>query len=128
MSSLKILGLTDNYYRHIPSSIGKLTNLDSLYLSGIGNGILNVPEALGNLKKLKNLDLTNCNLTEVPEWIREMPNIQLLNLTSNKIKQLPKWFCELTNLNTLYLSRNLLQEYPEVLEGMNVLELHIDEM
>lgn len=73
-----------NGIRKIPASIGKLKNLQFLY---IANGKFEGFEQgtdLSGLEKLTDLEIYNCpSMTKIPEELQQLPNLQSLNIASN---------------------------------------------
>ncbi len=62
------------------------------------SNISHLPESIGDLIFLKELDLTHCNLSSLPESIGNLQNLIELELFGNKLKSLPE---SIKNLNSL---------------------------
>lgn len=73
-----------NGIRKIPASIGKLKNLQFLY---IANGKFEGFEQgtdLSGLEKLTDLEIYNCpSMTKLPKELEQLPNLQSFNLANN---------------------------------------------
>jgi len=95
---------------NIPNSIENLSELNSLYLSGLS--ITTLPENIGSLTSLYTLDLANNSLQELPSSITNLNNLHYLNLSNNQLVELPENIGNLMNLSYLDLSDNTLQELP----------------
>ncbi|XP_047978221.1 probable LRR receptor-like serine/threonine-protein kinase At3g47570 [Salvia hispanica] len=93
----------------LPSSIGNFsTSLLRLYISGcvlVGE----IPDHIGNLTNLNNLDLTGNDLSGfVPTTIRGMLRLQGLSLSQNKLQgPLPDNLCDMPELSHLKLGKTL---------------------
>ncbi|KAL1545016.1 non-specific serine/threonine protein kinase [Salvia divinorum] len=94
----------------LPPSIGNFsTSLRRLYISGcmlIGE----IPDHIGNLTDLNNLDLTDNDLSGfVPTTIRGMLRLQGLSLSKNKLQgPLPDNLCDMPELSHLKLGQTLI--------------------
>ncbi len=102
------LGLYSNSLSgSIPTEIGNLTNLISLYL---GNNSLSgsIPTEIGNLTNLRNLGLSNNSLSgSIPTEIGNLTNLISLWLSNNNLSgSIPTEIGNLTNLISLWLSNN----------------------
>lgn len=66
----------------LPEEIGNLTNLEYLYIAN--STIESIPSSVKNLSSLTDLEIYNCpHLTEFPMAITEMPELVSLNLSNN---------------------------------------------
>jgi Leucine-rich repeat (LRR) protein len=94
----------------LPDSIGNLTNLTELDLTS--NRLTSIPQSIRNLTNLTELDLSNNQLTSIPEWIGNLTNLTYLSLSNNQLTSIPEWIGNLTNLTKLDLStaRSLILE------------------
>lgn len=92
----------------IPSSLGNLTDLNTLDLSR--NNLTNIPSSLGNLTNLTSLNLSENKLTgSIPSSLGSLTNLTSLDLSFNSLTgSIPLWLSNLTGLNTLDLSSNKL--------------------
>jgi len=99
----------NNLKGNIPSSIGNLTNLESLKL--FFNQIEGtIPSEIGNLTKLKVLDLNSNNLVgQIPSSIGNLSQLNELLVSSNNLDgELPEEISTLTNLTSLVVFDNQL--------------------
>uniref|UniRef100_A0A2P2Q2Y5 Lrr receptor protein kinase n=1 Tax=Rhizophora mucronata TaxID=61149 RepID=A0A2P2Q2Y5_RHIMU len=93
----------------IPASLGNLTRLSALYLSG--NGLAgSIPAALGQLKHLAVLDLSmNLLAGSIPAGFALLGNLSRLDLSSNYLSgSIPSGIGNITGLHFLNLSDNSL--------------------
>jgi hypothetical protein len=98
---------------------GHVVNLDltcSFYL------LTSLPESIGNLIALKNLNAGINQLTSLPESIGNLIALENLNLGINKLTTLPKGIGNLIALKNLNLSQNQLTFLPESIENLILLE------
>ncbi|KAJ0988125.1 hypothetical protein J5N97_006481 [Dioscorea zingiberensis] len=90
----------------LPDSIGKLTSLINLDLSE--NRILVLPRTIGTLSSLTKLDLCSNRLAELPDSFGDLLCLQYLGVRGNQLTTLPSSFGRLANLVELDLSSNRL--------------------
>lgn len=100
----------------LPEEIGKLRNLQGLFLAG--NDIAFLPSSIGNLSNLKELDLSFNQLETIPESFGNLSNLQKLNLTQNHLKNLPNSIGKLKSLTELSVKHNRITSLPEDFGGM----------
>ncbi|KAK4580835.1 hypothetical protein RGQ29_024473, partial [Quercus rubra] len=87
----------------LPNTICSLSSLRRLYLCGCSN-FDNLPENLGNLKGLYELDLSGTAIKEFPSSIEGLMTLNLLNLKDCKnLVCLPNTICSLSSLRRLNL-------------------------
>lgn len=89
----------------VPMNIFDKTNTEELNLSN-NNLTGSPPSQIGNLKKLKVLDLSNNDFTGVPAEIGHLKYLEILNLSNNNLTGLPNELGGLSNLKLLDLSGN----------------------
>lgn len=80
-----------------------------------------IPEDIGLIKTLKNLNLSLNPLKSLPESIGELNNLETLNLRGNQLSDLPASFAQLTNLKTLDIGENQFSKLPKSVLGMSAL-------
>ena len=69
----------------LPASIGKMENIEILYLSD--HEIKSIPPEIGQLKKLKGLSFAGCKLESLPEEIFLLTNLKELVLLDNQFSE-----------------------------------------
>ncbi|NME73023.1 hypothetical protein HHU12_34035, partial [Flammeovirga aprica JL-4] len=57
------------------------------------------PKEIQVLKKLEEIKILNCNVTEIPEFITEFPELKALWLEGNPIKEIPSFITKCHKLN-----------------------------
>jgi len=91
----------------IPTEIGQLVNLKTLYLYN-NNLTGKIPTEIGQLVNLNYLSLVNNNLTgKIPTEIGQLVNLNYLSLVNNNLTgKIPTEIGQLVNLNYLSLVNN----------------------
>ena len=104
MSQLTRLFLSSNSLSAVPSSLGSLSKLQSLYLD---DNVIRSFEISSGLSELTLLRLTNNQLSSIPTQISTLTKLRILYLDGNYIKSVPqKFFQDLAKLTTLRLGDN----------------------
>lgn len=104
----------------LPESLGQLKRLQSLNLNG--NQLTALPESLGRLTQLQSLNLASNQLTALPESLGKLTQLQSLNLTDNQLTALPDSLDKLTELKELDISGTQLKTLPESISQLTRLE------
>ncbi|HJT31368.1 MAG TPA: COR domain-containing protein [Pirellulales bacterium] len=111
LTELQTLDLSGNQLTALPESIGRLTELQQLDLSG--NQLTALPKSLGQLKQLQSLNLDRNKLMVLPESLGKLMQLQSLKLCNNQLTVLPMSLGRLTQLSELDISANRLSTLPE---------------
>ncbi len=90
-------------------------------------GLKELPQEIGNLKKLTALDLSNNLIDKLPAEFKELKNLQSLNLSNNYFRQYPEEISSLTNLQSLNLSQNSLGNTCDVTNLLRLRHLFLAE-
>ncbi|XP_077226946.1 leucine-rich repeat transmembrane protein kinase isoform X2 [Tasmannia lanceolata] len=92
----------------IPSNISLLTSLTDLRISDI-NGRAYFPK-LDQMESMRTLILRNCSIYgNIPEYIGEMMKLKVLDLSFNNLNgEIPSSFSQLTRVDFMYLTGNML--------------------
>jgi hypothetical protein len=93
--------------------------LQKLLLSN--NQLTSLPDQLGDLRHLHELDLSHNQLTTLPESIGQLTDLEALNLLDNRLTSLPESIGALTKLRQLRLADNQLAVLPETLDQVKSL-------
>ena len=97
----------------LPETIGDLVNLKELNLSY--TRIKDLPDSFKRLVKLEFLNLGGNKLINLPKTIKDLPYLKELILFENKLKTLPNFIENLKDLQKLDLRSNELTDVPESL-------------
>jgi Leucine-rich repeat (LRR) protein len=146
------LNLSNQQFKMPSDSIwSKFTNLE--YLSFKNDHLTNLPVGIGNLKKLKVLDLSGNDFKVLPQSysnlenlaelflndekkmdvdksllvIENLPGLKILHLENDNLKKIPKNLLHFKNLQTLYLNNNKFKQPPidlRLLKNLSYLDLH----
>ncbi|XP_060098818.1 DISP complex protein LRCH3 isoform X3 [Heteronotia binoei] len=106
---LKVLIASNNKLVSLPEEIGNLRHLMELDVSC--NEIQTVPPQIGNLESLRDLNIRRNHLVHLPEELAELPLIRL-DFSCNKITTIPVCYRNLRHLQTITLDNNPLQSPP----------------
>lgn len=121
------LALANNHrITSLPNSIGSLKLLGNLDLTA--NGLTHLPKSIGELRLLKELRLDNNKLTYLPEEIGELESLEYLSLFYNNLKELPRSFGNLKKLHQLIITGNKFTSLPETILDISSLKfVNVDE-
>ncbi|XP_035697782.1 uncharacterized protein LOC118430856 [Branchiostoma floridae] len=92
LTQLEKLNLSGNWGIHLPDGLSRLTNIRTL------------PAEVGQLTKVKHLDLSYCQLHTLPPEVGRLTQLERLDLRNNPIQTLPVEVGQLTNIKHLKLS------------------------
>ncbi|KAI6063035.1 Leucine-rich repeat and calponin-like proteiny domain-containing protein 3 [Aix galericulata] len=106
---LKVLIASNNKLVSIPEEIGQLRQLTELDVSC--NEIQTIPPQIGNLESLRDLNVRRNHLVRLPEELADLPLIRL-DFSCNKITTIPVCYRNLRHLQTIMLENNPLQSPP----------------
>ncbi|XP_048362941.1 DISP complex protein LRCH3 [Sphaerodactylus townsendi] len=106
---LKVLIASNNKLVSLPEEIGNLRHLMELDVSC--NEIQTIPPQIGNLDSLRDLNIRRNHLVHLPEELAELPLIRL-DFSCNKITTIPVCYRNLRHLQTITLDNNPLQSPP----------------
>lgn len=101
----------------LPSSIGRLTDLTHLIISGAE--LTSLPDNLGNLTNLRYLVLKDTQIGTLPESITKLTQLIHLSLENNQINTLPEDIDSLVDLTHLELTNNKLADLPMTITNLN---------
>ncbi|XP_070609924.1 DISP complex protein LRCH3 isoform X4 [Erythrolamprus reginae] len=106
---LKVLIASNNKLVSIPEEIGHLRHLMELDVSC--NELQTIPPQIGNLNSLRDLNIRRNHLVHLPEELADLPLIRL-DFSCNKITTIPVCYRNLRHLQTITLDNNPLQSPP----------------
>ncbi|WP_159092363.1 leucine-rich repeat domain-containing protein [Aquimarina sp. Aq107] len=103
------------------SSFLNFEKLTSLFLQSDVNSMNLIPEDVGELKTLRQLEILNFNYQEFPKWILKLPNLEELIFRGHDIENLPNSISQLTKLKSFRLENCAIKKLPESMFKMNKL-------
>jgi len=103
-------------------SVSKVGNsrIDTLII--VGKNLSKLPVVIGNISKLKHLDLHDNSLKTLPAEIGNLTQLLFADLRQNEIGNLPSTIGNLTLLTNLYLSTNSLKSLPAEIGQLSSLD------
>jgi len=110
--SLAVAEVFENEVQPLKNSFSKLIIAGKSYdynitkLSLVGENLTSIPEEIGLLTSLVELDLTDNLLTELPREIGNLSNLKVLKLGANQLTTLPKVLLMLPNLRIIQAENN----------------------
>jgi Leucine-rich repeat (LRR) protein len=121
------LNLWKKHLGSVPDSVWEREDAETLVLAE--NGLSEISERIGRLRKLRMLDLGHNELKEVPAALGDLAGLSdFLYLHDNQLKALPASLVRLARLRYLNISENRFEELPECVCGMSGLaELRISD-
>ncbi len=133
-SSILALDLSGKEWEQFPDELMQLEQLQVFILSGTYFGrknIFTVPESIGRLKNLENLQMAYCSIDTIAPQISRLANLKYLDLRGNKISELPAGIGDLKGLEILDLRYNDISVLPpEIgkLEALTDIKLGINNL
>jgi len=118
------LELDRTQLRTLPDAIAHLRALRRLSCSRTRR-LKRLPDAIGGMTSLTELDLHDCALAALPETIGELVNLRELRVHTNRLTALPAGIGKLRRLTTLDVSSNQLAELPATLAELPLRELSL---
>uniref|UniRef100_F7C276 Leucine-rich repeats and calponin homology (CH) domain-containing 3 n=1 Tax=Xenopus tropicalis TaxID=8364 RepID=F7C276_XENTR len=106
---LKVLIVSNNKLDSLPEEIGALRNLTELDVSC--NEIQTIPTQIGKLESLRDLNIRRNHLVQLPHELAELPLVRL-DFSCNKVTCIPVCYRNLRHLQTIMLDNNPLQSPP----------------
>ncbi|RCV38372.1 hypothetical protein SETIT_8G136800v2 [Setaria italica] len=109
---LKCLDLMGcGHITELPREIGRLQNLETLYVAG--TGISKLPTEIEKLQHLETLDVSGTKVTELPTWIEKLQSLKTLDVSDTKVTELPREIKNLERLESLDVSWTRVSELPK---------------
>ncbi len=112
LSWLKNLVIKSPRLASVPDSIGNLNKLRVLHIHA-GEALRELPNALGELNSLLELNVNHANLSKLPDTIGNLKHLQQMRVQNSSLGSLPESIGLCRNLRDLRVSRNALETIPE---------------
>ncbi|KAM3616346.1 uncharacterized protein V6R79_016442 [Siganus canaliculatus] len=106
---LKVLIACNNKLVSLPEELGQLRHLTELDVSC--NEIQTLPSQVGQLETLRDLNIRRNHLVRLPAELADLPLVRL-DFSCNKVTSIPVCYRQLTQLQTIVLDNNPLQTPP----------------
>ncbi|CAI9576097.1 unnamed protein product, partial [Staurois parvus] len=106
---LKVLVASNNKLDSLPEEIGLLRHLTELDVSC--NEIQTIPTQIGKLESLRDLNIRRNHLLQLPEGLADLPLVRL-DFSCNKVTSIPVCYRNLRHLQSIILDNNPLQSPP----------------
>lgn len=147
---VRLLDLSKNYIREMPTKIGSLSSIQKLLLDANNlvddcfswegvtllkslavlslnqNDLTTVPPSVGSLSSLRELHVANNKLTSLPLEIGLLKQLEILKANNNRLSAVPSHMGNCVSLVEIDLSSNLLVDLPDTMgELQNLKALHL---
>lgn len=123
-AGIHVLSLESNLIKTLPEELGHLRALSELNCGF--NKIKSIPSSLALLPELTSLILHSNVLSSIPDAIGSIRSLRTLHVSSNSLSSLPDSICNLQHLEVLQASHNVLSSLPTnlgALSNLRVLKL-----
>ncbi|WP_421794401.1 leucine-rich repeat domain-containing protein [Haliscomenobacter sp.] len=121
LKNLEVLNLNSNRsLQKLPPEIGQLSKLKSLDLES--TFLRRLPSEIGNLSELENLNVASTQISSLPPEMGKLQNLKRLNAQWCRLESIPKELGQLKNLRQLILRINPIQAIPPELGQLSNLE------
>ncbi len=122
---LNLLFIKENL-KHLGQSFKKLENLEELFIQGditiCSDNKFQLPDEIGQLKKLEKLTLLNLPIKDFPHWTLNLKRLKYLMIRGTDIDILPSSINQLSELTTLRIENCPLTVLPTELKEMKKLK------
>lgn len=88
--------------------------------------ITKLPESIGNLEYLQNINLANNLLTNIPDTVRNLKHLTMVSLSSNKLDSLPDFNFSTIYVKNFIVNNNNLKKLPSGIGLMRIREWGMD--
>ncbi|XP_036431966.1 leucine-rich repeat and calponin homology domain-containing protein 1 isoform X3 [Colossoma macropomum] len=106
---LRVLNASNNKLNALPESLGQLSSLMELDVSC--NEVTALPRHIGRLKALRELNVRRNLICVLPEDLADLPLVKF-DFSCNKVSTIPVCYRKMTQLQSLQLENNPLQSPP----------------
>ena len=88
---------------------------------------VNIPDDVGNLKKLESLQLSKNRLSTIPVTLNKLSALNKVVLSHNLLTKFPIQLCNLKHIDLLDLSHNKITEVPDEVRSVHAVELNLNQ-
>ena len=99
--------MSGNYLRELPDTIGELKKLHTLDVRK--NHIVKIPTTIGECNALKHLFLSYNKIITLPDSIKNL-KLEELAVYNNRLESLPAFLASMTSLQSVSLKGNSISE------------------
>ncbi|MFX0022508.1 MAG: leucine-rich repeat domain-containing protein [Candidatus Hermodarchaeota archaeon] len=110
-----------NGVEQLPNTIGNLKRLKWIYLSK--SKLKSIPKEIGHIENLQQLYISDNFLESIPNSLKNLQSLKYLDLRKNGLTDIPDWISNLSNLQNLNLSNNRIVKIPNELSKIPSLKL-----
>ncbi len=126
---LQLLSLSSNRLRHLPNTIGKMTEMRRFFVHF--NELEELPEEMEKMKNLTKVGLWHNKISIFPLCLTRLERLTELDLTDNRIEEIPDGIGPMTSLRSLGLEGNPIKKfstelYTKLVNPQRCRELWID--
>lgn len=126
LAQIDVLDLSKLGLTSLPEEIGYLSGLKNLNLKN--NRLSELPTACTNFRSLTHINLENNEFATIPPCLAELPKLRVLKMKGNLLKTVPAWVFFQRNLKSLSFADNPIRSLPKgYLKWIKQLELVDDE-
>ncbi len=123
---LRNLTIYDYNCEFIPKELSTLKHLENFHISPKTipreNVLKIIHPWIGDLIKLKEFSILDCDIEFLPVEITKLRNLNILRIQKGKLKAIPENIGDLVNLTQLRLGNNQIEEIPESLCNLRNLQ------
>ncbi|XP_012703746.2 putative disease resistance RPP13-like protein 3 isoform X2 [Setaria italica] len=120
LQNLETLYVGGTWIRELPTEIERLQNLETLCVVGIS--IRKLPTEIGKLQHLETLNVCGTKVTELPTWIEKLQSLKTLDVGCTNVTELPTCIEKLQSLKNLYVQYTKVKELPREIKNLERLE------
>lgn len=118
--------LTDLWLRwgeleELPEEIGQLKKLEDLLI--VSNHLQRLPNEIVSLSRLRHLELTDSQVTELPEDFGHLGSLRVVIFHRNQLQKLPDSFGQMSRLEIAEIDFNQIEKLPDDLSGLTNLSV-----
>ncbi|VDO94300.1 unnamed protein product [Soboliphyme baturini] len=124
-STLRSLDISSNRIVELAQFIGQLDKLKKLNLNK--NRLKSLPQEFTALVRLEVLTINNNELMSLPYGMCAFQNLKVLEISHNMLQEFPIIVCQMKQLDVLDLSMNKIESIPDGIEGLNAMELNMNQ-